>query len=98
MADVDMKPVDEKEKTTTEETKEVPKRPPPTPAEEIRINVSLIERGVVSLEPRYTHRVLRSLASLRKRLDSKALQDAITVIYPAGLFTVYLLFVQRANM
>jgi len=82
MADVDMKTADEKDKTTTEEAKEtIPKRPL-TPSEEIRVNSILIERGVATLEPRFTHRVLRTLTALRKKADSKAMKEAISAMYP----------------
>ncbi|RPD77103.1 hypothetical protein L226DRAFT_533105 [Lentinus tigrinus ALCF2SS1-7] len=83
MADVEMKVVDAKEekkeeKTTTEEKKPVPL----TPVAEIKANVALIERAVSTLEPRFIHRVLRSLMHLRKKLDDKVLRDAIQAIYP----------------
>lgn len=91
MADVDMKPVDDKtkedktqeEKPQEEEVKET-KPAPPTPVQEIKANVALIDRAVSTLEPRFTHRVLRTLTSLRKRLDDKVLRDAVTEIYPDG--------------
>ncbi|OCH87224.1 hypothetical protein OBBRIDRAFT_796403 [Obba rivulosa] len=84
MADVDMKPVDDKpteEKTAEEETNDT-KPAPPTPVQEIKANVALIDRAVSTLEPRFTHRVLRTLTSLRKRLDDKVLRDAVTELYP----------------
>ncbi|KAI9067017.1 diphenol oxidase-A2 [Trametes sanguinea] len=79
MTDVEMKPADEKgeEKTTEEEKKPVPL----TPVAEIKANVALIERAVATFEPRFTHRVLRSLTHLRKRLDDTVLRDAINEIY-----------------
>ncbi|PIL25043.1 hypothetical protein GSI_12931 [Ganoderma sinense ZZ0214-1] len=80
MADVEMKPVDDKkedEKPTESEKKPVPL----TPVAEIKANVALIERAVSTLEPRFTHRVLRSLAQLRKKLDDKVLQDAVQEVY-----------------
>ncbi|KAH8113936.1 PCI domain-containing protein [Phellopilus nigrolimitatus] len=92
--DVEMKPVDEnsKEKDTKDskgtdkdkkgkDKKEEPAPPPPTPAQEIKTNVALIEKGVSMLEPRFTHRVLRSLTSLRKKLDDKVLREAIEDVY-----------------
>ncbi|KAI1796565.1 diphenol oxidase-A2 [Ganoderma leucocontextum] len=80
MADVEMKPVDEKEEE--EKQAEGEKKPVPlTPVAEIKVNVALIERAVSTLEPRFTHRVLRSLAQLRKKLDDKLLQDAVQEVY-----------------
>ena len=50
MADVDMKPTEEKK---TEETKEEekPKKVPLTPTAEIKVNATLIERAVSTFEP-----------------------------------------------
>lgn len=87
MADVEMKPVDE-EKKTEEETKEEPKEPSPpplTPTAEIKANVALIERAVSTLEPRFTHRVLRTLTALRKKLDDAVLREAISEMYTGGM-------------
>ncbi|KAH9947507.1 diphenol oxidase-A2 [Amylocystis lapponica] len=84
MADVDMKPADDlKDEKTDDKSKdeEKDKKPPPTPLVEIKTNVALIERAVSTLEPRFTHRVLRSLTTLRKRLDDKVLQDAVVEVY-----------------
>ncbi|KAI0918573.1 hypothetical protein AcW1_009573 [Taiwanofungus camphoratus] len=85
MADVEMKPpVDEKKiqgdetKSTGEESKD---KKPSSPVAEIKSNAALIERAVSTLEPRFTHRVLRSLTSLRKRLDDKVLRDAVEDVY-----------------
>jgi len=55
---------------------------PPTPTAEIKSNIALIGRAVADLEPRFTHRVLRSLTALRKRLDNKILHDAVEENYP----------------
>ena len=57
---------------------------PPSVAAEIKANISFIERGVTTLEPRFTHRVLRTLTALRKRLNGEVLRDAISEIYPPG--------------
>lgn len=62
------------------------------PTVEIKANIALIERGVAELEPRFTHRVLRSLTALRKRIDSKVLRDAIEENYPAGVYIILLFF------
>lgn len=87
MADVEMKPVDEKkeEKTVEEEKKPIPL----TPTAEIKANIALIERAVATLEPRFTHRVLRSLNHLRKRLDDKILRDAINESYVPGEWPIH---------
>ncbi|KAF4564663.1 26S proteasome non-ATPase regulatory subunit [Pleurotus pulmonarius] len=82
MADIDMKPADDSKDKKDEAKKEDPKPEPPTPVQEIKTNIVLIERAVSTLEPRFTHRVLRSLTSLRKKIDNKVLRDAIEVTYP----------------
>ncbi|PCH35275.1 PCI-domain-containing protein [Wolfiporia cocos MD-104 SS10] len=84
MADVEMKPIDEAKKPSDEETKkeDESKAPKPvSPAAEIKSNVALIERAVSSLEPRFTHRVLRTLTALRKKLDERVLREAIESVY-----------------
>ncbi|CAL1699562.1 unnamed protein product [Somion occarium] len=81
MADVEMKSADEKKAEEAKE-EEKPKKIPLTPAAEIKQNAALIERAVSTFEPRFTHRVLRTLTSLKKRLDADALRDAIEEIYP----------------
>jgi 26S proteasome regulatory subunit N3 len=78
MPDIEMKPADDKAKD--EEKKEDPKTPP-SPVADIKSNILLIERAVSTLEPRFTHRVLRTLTSLRKRIDDKVLRDAIEELY-----------------
>ena len=86
MADVEMKPADttqDKPEEKKDETKEP--TPPPTPAAEIKANIALIEKAVWSLEPRFTHRVLRSFTALRKKLDDAVLREAIQDIYPTGI-------------
>lgn len=86
MADVEMKPTEEKvtgtETSKDEDAKDAP--PPPTPLAEIKSNAILIERAVSTMEPRFTNRVLRNLTALRKRLDDKVLRDAIVELYPIG--------------
>ncbi len=84
MADVEMKPVDDKKEE--EKPAESEKKPVLTPVAEIKANVALIERAVSTLEPRFAHRVLRSLAHLRKKLDNKVLQDAVQEVYTTGTF------------
>ncbi|KAI0078380.1 diphenol oxidase-A2 [Panus rudis PR-1116 ss-1] len=80
MADTEMKAVEEKK---VEDAKEAEKstKVPLTPAQEIKANAALIERAVSSFEPRFTHRVLRTLTSLKKRLDDKALREVIEELY-----------------
>lgn len=84
------KKVEEKEKDKKDDKKDdkkVEEKPaPPTPTAEIKSNIALIERAVADLEPRFTHRVLRSLTALRKRLDNKILRDAIEENYPLGVY------------
>ena len=86
MADVEMKLADDrKDEKKDEKPAEVEKKPMPlTPVAEIKANVVLIERAVSTFEPRFTHRVLRSLAHLRKKLDDKVLRDAIAQVYVTG--------------
>lgn len=84
------KKVEEKDKDKKDDkadaSKKVEEKPvPPTPTAEIRSNIALIERAVADLEPRFTHRVLRSLTALRKRLNNKFLRDAIEENYPTGM-------------
>ncbi|KAF8343123.1 proteasome regulatory subunit C-terminal-domain-containing protein [Cantharellus anzutake] len=54
---------------------------PLTPVAEIKANVQLIERAVSTLEPRFTHRVLRSLTTLRRKLNTNVLRDALEAVY-----------------
>ncbi|TRM63585.1 PCI domain-containing protein [Schizophyllum amplum] len=86
MADVEMKPADSKDKKDEkkdERQEEAKPAPPPTPQQEIKANAALIERAVSMMEPRFTHRVLRTLTALRKRIDDSVLRDAIQDAYPA---------------
>jgi 26S proteasome regulatory subunit N3 len=79
MADVEMK--DAKNKGDAADEAAAPS-PTASPVSEIKSNVTLIERAVSTLEPWFTIRVLRSLTALRKRLDDKALSDAVLEVYP----------------
>jgi len=79
MTDVEMK--DAKTKGDVKDDVEIP---PLSPVAEMKSNVALIERAVSTLEPRFTIRVLRSLTALRKRLDDKALCDAVSEVYSQG--------------
>jgi 26S proteasome regulatory subunit N3 len=83
MEDVEMKATEEE---TKQEQSEQPKEAGQLkPAAEILANLALVDRAVSTLEPRYTHRVLRSLTSLRKKLDGKVLRDSIQQAYPPGM-------------
>ncbi|KAG2154290.1 PCI domain-containing protein [Suillus bovinus] len=78
MPDVEMvKATDKKD-----EKKDDKKPERPTPTQEIRANIALIDRAINDLETRLTHRVLRSLTALRKRINDKVLRDAIEENYP----------------
>jgi 26S proteasome regulatory subunit N3 len=93
MADVEMKPVDKKSDKDTKDTKDKEESSstpaaPPSPASEIKTNLALIHRGVISLEPRFTNRVLRSLNTLRKKLNGAILRDVIAEVYAKGMFIV----------
>lgn len=83
--DVEMKAAEEK-KEEVEEKKTPP--PPPPPQQEIKTNVALIEKGVQMLEPRFTHRVLRNLNGLRKKLDARVLREAIEGVYVKGMHAI----------
>jgi 26S proteasome regulatory subunit N3 len=87
MADVNMKAgdksADDKPKDTTPAK---PPPPPPSPAAEIKANLGLIHRGVVSLEPRFTNRVLRGLTTLRKKLTSAIFRDVVSEVYAKGVY------------
>ena len=85
MADVEMKsaPTPQDKSEDKKDAKEP--TPPPTPAAEIKANTVLIEKAVWSLEPRFTHRVLRSFTTLRKRTDDVVLREAIQDIYSTGM-------------
>lgn len=96
MADIEMKPADtnkndkkdekDDKKDKKEEKKEEPKPIPPSPAAEIKSNAALIERAVSTLEPRFTHRVLRTLTALRKKINEGVLREAINDVFPEGEF------------
>ncbi|CAG8550280.1 21171_t:CDS:10 [Gigaspora rosea] len=51
---------------------------------ELRQNFTLLERAVSTIESRFTTRVLRTTASIRKRLTADLLAQAIRDIYPKG--------------
>lgn len=51
---------------------------------EIREQTRQIDRAVVSKEPRFTLRVLRSLPNTRRKLNAKVLRNLTAQLYPAG--------------
>jgi len=87
MADIEMKAAENKAKDEgkkEEKKQEEAPKPPPSPVAEIKSNIALIERAVSTLEPRFTHRVLRTLTALRKRIDATVLRNAIEEVYTKG--------------
>jgi 26S proteasome regulatory subunit N3 len=40
---------------------------PPSPLAEIKFNITLLEKAVSALKPRFTRRVLRTFTTLRKK-------------------------------
>jgi 26S proteasome regulatory subunit N3 len=93
MADVEMKAAEpklegeeKKEEKEGKQKEEDSKPVPPSPVSEIKSNVALIERAVSSLEPRFTHRLFRTLAALRKKINDGVLRDAIEEVYPKGTY------------
>lgn len=102
MPDAKMKPSDDKPKgdkkgkddNKKEEEVKAPPPPPPTPEAEIKSNLSLIERAVSTLEPRFTNRVLRTLTALRKRINDTVLRNAVEGAFPKGEHVFSSLMVQ----
>ncbi len=47
-------------------------------------NISLIGRGVASIEPRFTIRVLRTLTTLRKKLTKTLMRSVLDHAFPKG--------------
>ncbi|WVQ99237.1 hypothetical protein IAU59_006369 [Kwoniella sp. CBS 9459] len=65
--------------------KQVKVEVPVLPAdEEILANIALIGRAVTTIEPRFTIRVLRTLTSLRKKLDKDVLKKVLDQAFPKG--------------
>lgn len=86
MPDVEMKPAEAKPKQE-DKTKDNQENPVPlSPVAEIKSNLALIQRAVSTIEPRFTHRVLRTLTALRKRIDASILRKAIEEAYVNGMF------------
>ena len=95
MPDVEMKPTDDKSDKKTEEDQ---KPSPPSPLTEIKNNVALLERAVSTLEPRFTHRVLRTLTALRKRINDDILREVIESIYAKGDLCLIFIHVHRLEL
>lgn len=93
MPDVEMKPAEDKSSNIKKEEEKKPS--PPSPVAEIKNNVALLERAVSTLEPRFTHRVLRTLTALRKRINDSVLREAIESIHAKGEF--YFIFIQSSS-
>lgn len=74
----------EAEKKKETEKKQTLSLPLP-PVTEISSNLAFIKPAASTLEHRFTRRVLRSLTSLRKKLDAKVLWDAVNHAYSAGM-------------
>lgn len=51
---------------------------------DIQHNLTLLRSAVSILEPRLTTKVLRTLGSIRKRLDAGALKEAIEAAFPSS--------------
>jgi 26S proteasome regulatory subunit N3 len=77
--DVEMKTLTLDTDVSAAKEKEKEKEAPPklTPNQEIKENVAMIQRGVSSMEPRFAHRVLRTLTGMRKTLTAEVVARAI---------------------
>lgn len=84
MPEVEKKSSNNKAAQSTEATEETKSLPPLNPVVEIKSNLAFIDRAVTTLEPRFIHRVLRTLTSLRKRIDDNVLRTVIEEVYPKG--------------
>ncbi len=51
---------------------------------DLKQNFILLERAVSTFESRFNTRVLRTTASIRKRLNADILSQAIRDVYPRG--------------
>jgi 26S proteasome regulatory subunit N3 len=54
---------------------------------DIRANFTLLERAVAQFDTRFTLRALRSISSLRKKLDDRVLCSVIVLTYSPSNFT-----------
>ena len=57
---------------------------------DIKDQLRLIEKAVINKEPRYSSRVLRSLVTVRKKLNENLLVNLIATYAQAGLLIEYL--------
>lgn len=63
--------------------KDKPAEPVPTTVQaDIQHNLTLVRSAVSILEPRLVTKVLRTLGSIRKRLDVAALKEVIEAAFP----------------
>lgn len=67
-----------------DDVQQTPAPAPPSVQADIEHNLSLLRSAVTILEPRLTTKVLRTLQSIRKRLDDGVLVEAIEKAFPAG--------------
>jgi len=51
--------------------------------------MKFIEKGVSQKEQRYTHRAIRCLQPLRKKMNDAILRKAIIVYYPTSKMSCY---------
>jgi len=51
---------------------------------DLKQNFALLERAVATIESRFITRVLRTIASIRKRLNASVLSQAIQLAFPRG--------------
>jgi 26S proteasome regulatory subunit N3 len=84
--DVEMKDVSDDPKVTKEGDKEKPqekeKDADTLTVEDVREQLKLIERGVSQKEQRYISRALRSLPSLRKKLNDNVMRRLVSLLLP----------------
>lgn len=69
-----------------------------TAVQEIREHVKQIDKAVSSKEPRFILRVLRSLPTIRRKLNGNVLRTLANHLYPAGAEReAILVFVEEAS-
>lgn len=68
-----------------EQSTETP-TPPISVGAEIKANLTLLDRAVSTVEPRFTVRVLRNLTGLRKKLNLDHLREAVSANYAKGMY------------
>ncbi|OCF76375.1 26S proteasome regulatory subunit N3 [Kwoniella mangroviensis CBS 8886] len=72
------------EEVAAQVEKPVVEEPVLTVEEEILNNITLIGRAVSTIEPRFTIRVLRTLTTLRKKLNKAVLKNVFDQAFPKG--------------